>query len=149
MERGEVQGGCGQSWSSVSVTRSATFKDGTIKVLAQEDTEGYPALNKQGVPLTRAFAKTDEQRRILDLVYSQTVFGRPYVVAPEVPRDRVDMLRQAFMAAMRDPDLRAEAERIKVDVDAIGGEEVQTAIAKIYTTPPEILEKAKQAMAAK
>ena len=91
MERGEVQGGCGQSWSSVSATRAAAFKDGTIKVLAQEDTEGYPALNKQGVPLTRDFAKTDEQRRILDLVYSQTVFGRPYVVAPEVPKERVGM----------------------------------------------------------
>ena len=149
MERGEVQGGCGQSWSSVSATRSASFKDGTIKVLAQEDTEGYPALNKQGVPLTRAFAKTEEQRRILDLVYSQTVFGRPYVVAPEVPKDRVSALRQAFMAAIRDPELRAEADRIKVDIDAIGGDELQTAIAKIYTTPPDILEKAKQAMAAK
>ena len=149
MERGEVQGGCGQSWSSVSATRAAAFKDGVIKVLAQEDTEGYPALNKQGVPLTRDFAKTDEQRRILDLVYSQTVFGRPYVVAPEVPKERVDTLRQAFMAAIRDPELRAEAERMKVDIDAIGGEELQTAIAKIYTTPPDILEKARQAMAAK
>ena len=149
IERGEVQGGCGQSWSSVSATRSDSFKDGTIKVLAQEDTEGYPALNKQGVPLTREFAKTDEQRRILDLVYSQTVFGRPYVVAPEVPKERVGALRQAFMAAIRDPELRAEAERIKVDIDAIGGDELQAAIAKIYTTPPDILEKAKQAMAAK
>ena len=149
MERGEVQGGCGQSWSSVSATRAAAFKDGTIKVLAQEDTEGYPALNKQGVPLTRDFAKTDEQRRILDLVYSQTVFGRPYVVAPEVPKERVAALRQAFMAAIRDPELRAEAERIQVDIDAIGGDELQTAIAKIYTTPPDILEKARQAMAAK
>ena len=118
-------------------------------MLAQEDTEGYPALNKQGVPLTREFAKTDEQRRILDLVYSQTVFGRPYVVAPEVPNERVGILRQAFMAAIRDPELRAEAERIKVDIDAIGGDELQAAIAKIYTTPSDILEKAKQAMAAK
>jgi tripartite-type tricarboxylate transporter receptor subunit TctC len=149
MERGEVQGGCGQSWSSVSATRAAAFKDGTIKVLAQEDTEGYPALNKQGVPLTRDFATTDEQRRILDLVYSQTVFGRPYVVAQEVPKERVAALRQAFMAAIRDPELRAEAERIQVDIDAIGGDELQTAIAKIYTTPPDILEKARQAMAAK
>ena len=73
----------------------------------------------------------------------------PYAVAPEVPKDRVSVLRQAFMAAMRDPDLRAEAERIQVDIDAIGGDELQAAIAKIYTTPPDILEKAKQAMAAK
>lgn len=149
MERGEVQGGCGQSWSSVSATYPAWFKEGKIKVLAQEDTHGYPELNKQGVPLTRDFAKNDEQRHILDLVYSQTVFGRPYVVGPEVPKERVDALRKAFIAAMNDPELKAEAKRIEVDVDAIGGEELQAQLAKIYATPPDILEKARRAMAVK
>jgi tripartite-type tricarboxylate transporter receptor subunit TctC len=149
IERGEVQGGCGQSWSSVSATYPAWFKDGKIKVLAQEDTHGYPELNRQAVPLTRNFAKTDEQRRILDLVYSQTVFGRPYVVAPDVPKERVDALRKAFMAAMTDPDLKAEAARIQLDVDAIGGEQLQAEIARMYATPPDILEKARQAMAIK
>ena len=50
MERGEVQGGCGQSWSSVSATYPAWFKEGKVKVLAQEDTHGYSELNKQGCP---------------------------------------------------------------------------------------------------
>ncbi len=149
MERGEVQGGCGQSWSSVSATYPTWFKEGKIKVLAQEDSHGYPELNKQGIPLTRDFAKTEEQRQILDLIYSQTVFGRPYVVGPEVPKERVDALRRAFMATLNDPELKAEAKRIELDVDAIGGEELQAQLAKIYATPPAIVEKARRAIAVK
>jgi tripartite-type tricarboxylate transporter receptor subunit TctC len=149
VERGEVQGGCGQSWSSVSATYPAAFKEGRIKVLAQEDMEGYPELNRLGVPLTRSLARTEEQRQILDFVYSQTTFGRPYVVAPEVPPERVQALRQAFMAAMRDPELQAEAKRIQLDVEATAGEDLQRAIARLYATPPALVEKARQALAPK
>jgi hypothetical protein len=115
----------------------------------QEDTKGYPDLNKQGVPLTRDFAKTDEQTRILDLIYSQTTFGRPYVLAPEVPKERVDALRKAFMATMQDPQLVAEAKRIRLDIIPIAGDELQAMIAKMYATPKDLLEKARQAMPAK
>jgi tripartite-type tricarboxylate transporter receptor subunit TctC len=148
IERGEVQGGCGESWSSVAATYPSWFKDGKVKVLAQEDSEGHPELNRQGVPLTRAFAKTEQQARILDLVYSQTAFGRPYVVAPEVPPERVAALRAAFMATMRDPELRAEAARMQLDVMPVSGEDLQAMIARLYATPKDILAKAKAALAA-
>jgi tripartite-type tricarboxylate transporter receptor subunit TctC len=149
IERGEVQGGCGETWSSVAATYPAWFRDGTVKVLAQEDREGYPELNRQGVPLTRDFAKTDEQRQILDLIYSQTAFGRPYVVAPDVPGERVDALRKAFMAATADPDLIAEARRIQVDVMPVAGEELQAMIATLYRTPKDLLDKARAAITGK
>jgi tripartite-type tricarboxylate transporter receptor subunit TctC len=149
LERGEVQGGCGQSWSSVSATYPHLFKEGKIRPLVQEDTEGYPDLNKQGVPLIPSFAKTDEQKQILDLYYSQTYFGRPYVVAPEVPKERVDALRKAFMATMRDPELVAEAKRMEVDAIPVAGEELQAAITKLYAAPAHLIEKAKQAVAGK
>jgi tripartite-type tricarboxylate transporter receptor subunit TctC len=149
IERGEVQGGCGETWSSVSATYPAWFRDGTVKVLAQEDREGYPELNRQGVPLTRNFAKTDEQRQILDLIYSQTAFGRPYVVAPDVPGERVDALRKAFMAAMADPDLIAEARRIQVDVMPVAGDKLQAMIATLYRTPKDLLDKARAAITGK
>jgi tripartite-type tricarboxylate transporter receptor subunit TctC len=70
-------------------------------------------------------------------------------VAPDVPNDRVAALRKAFMAAMNDPELKAEAARIQLDVEAVGGEELQTALARMYATPPDILEKARQAIAPK
>jgi tripartite-type tricarboxylate transporter receptor subunit TctC len=102
-----------------------------------------------GVPLSKEFAKTAEQKQILDLVYSQTTFGRPYVVAPGVPQERVEALRKAFMAAMTDPDLVAEAKRINLDIAPIPGEELQTLIAKLYATPPSVVEKVRDIMVAK
>jgi tripartite-type tricarboxylate transporter receptor subunit TctC len=146
IEKGEVQGGCGQSWSSAAATYPSWFRDGLVKVLVQEDAVGYPDLKKEGVPLARDFAKTPEQREILDLVYSQTAYGRPYIVAPTVPNERVEALRKAFMAAMQDPDLVAEAKRINLDVVATPGEELQAMITKIYATPADVVERARQAL---
>ena len=98
------------------------------------------------MPLARAFAKTDEQKQILDLVYSQTAFSRPYVVAMETPPARVAALRKAFMETMADKELVAEAAKMKVDADPVSGEELQKKVNAIYATPPEIVEKARKAM---
>ena len=146
MEKGEVQGGCGQTWSSVAATYPAWFRDKLVKPLVQESNVGYPELDRMGVALSRDFAKTPEQKQILELVYSQTTFGRPYVVAPGVPQERVEALRKAFMATMTDPDLVAEAKRINLDIAPIPGEELQTLIAKLYATPQEIVDKARAAL---
>jgi tripartite-type tricarboxylate transporter receptor subunit TctC len=146
IEKGEVQGGCGETWSSVAATYPHWFREKTVKVLVQEDTDGYPELNRQGVPRTRDFAKTDAQRQILDLVYSQTTFGRPYVVAPEVPKERVEALRKAFVDTMRDADLNAEAKRIGLDIMPVAGTELQAKIARMFAAPRDLIEKAKQAM---
>jgi tripartite-type tricarboxylate transporter receptor subunit TctC len=146
MEKGEVQGGCGQTWSSVAATYPAWFRDKLVKPLVQESNVGYPELDRMGVALSRDFAKTPEQKQILELIYSQTTFGRPYVVAPGVPQERVEALRKAFMATMTDPDLVAEAKRINLDIAPIAGEELQTLIAKLYATPQEIVEKARAAL---
>jgi tripartite-type tricarboxylate transporter receptor subunit TctC len=145
IEKGEVQGGCGQSWSSVYATYKQRIDSGELRVLVQEDTAGYPDLNRQGVPLSVTYAKTPEQKQILDLVYSQTVFGRPYVVAAEVPAPRVAALRKAFMDTMADPGLKAEAQKMLLDVDATSGEFLQKKITEIYATPKDIVEKAKKA----
>jgi tripartite-type tricarboxylate transporter receptor subunit TctC len=146
LEKGEVQGACGETWSSVAATYPTWFKDKLVKPLVQESNVGYADLDKMGVPLTKQFARTPEQREILELVYTQTTFGRPYVVAPGVPAERVAALRQAFMETMTDPDLVAEAKRINVDIGPIPGDELQKLIAKVYATPSDIVEKAKAAM---
>ena len=146
MEKGEVQGACGETWSSVAATYPAWFRDKLVKPLVQESNVGYPELDRMGVPLSKEFAKTPEQKQILDLVYSQTTFGRPYVVAPGVPQERVEALRKAFMAAMTDPDLVAEARRINLDIAPIAGEALQTLITRLYATPQEVVDKAKAAL---
>ena len=75
------------------------------KLIAQLATKGHPEMDKMGVPLAIDFAKTDEDRKVMELIYSQLIFGRPYVLPPGTPPDRVAALRKAFMAALQDKDI--------------------------------------------
>lgn len=146
VERNEVHGLCGFGYTSLLTIRPNWVPNGTVKVLVQENVKGSPVLNKLGVPRTLDFAKTDEDRQLMELVYSQGVFGRPYILPPGVPADRVAALRKAFMAAFADKDLLAEAKKMKLDIEAISGEDVQTMVAKLFATPPNIVERAKQSL---
>jgi tripartite-type tricarboxylate transporter receptor subunit TctC len=146
VERGEVQGTCGVGWSSIIAQHPQWLTSGFAKIIAQLASKGHPTMDKMGIPLAIDFAKTDEDRKVMDLIYSQLVFGRPYVLPPGVPADRVAALRKAFMAALQDPETRAEAEKMKLDLDALGGEDVQAEVAKAYAMPPHIVERAKQAL---
>jgi tripartite-type tricarboxylate transporter receptor subunit TctC len=146
LEKGEVQGLCGFSWSSLTAQHPDWVKNGFIRVLAQEHDKGHPALNRMGVPLTVDFAKTPENRTIMELIYSSETFGRPYMMAPGVPAERVAALRKAFMDALKDPEAVAEAQKIGLDLDPISGEELQALAEKIYATPAAVIERAKQAV---
>jgi tripartite-type tricarboxylate transporter receptor subunit TctC len=146
MEKGEVSGICGGSWSSIASHYSAWIEKGFAKPLVQESAIGHPAMKKMGVPLAVDFAKTAEERKILELVYSQTIFGRPYVLAPGTQPDRVAVLRKAFTAALQDQELLAAAEKMRIDIDPVSGEELQSLIEKIYATPPALVARAKAAL---
>ena len=146
VERNEVQGTCGYGWSSLIAQNADLLSSGKVRVLAQETLKSHPTLDKMGVPLTISFAKTDEQRQILELVYGQLVFGRPFILPPGVPAERVTALRRAFDATMKDPKLVAEAEKAQLDVIAVTGEDVQALVTKLFATPPAIVESAKQAL---
>ena len=101
-------------------------------------------MNKMGVPLAVDFATSPENRKIMELIYSSETFGRPYMLAPGVPAERVAALRSAFLATMRDRELLAEAQRIGLAIDPISGEELQTLAADIFATPMGLVEKTKQ-----
>ena len=146
VERNEVQGACGYGWSSLIAQNASLLDSGKVRVLAQETMKSHPTLDKMGVPLTIKFAKTDEQKQILELVYGQLVFGRPYVLPPGVPADRVTVLRRAFDATLKDSKLLAEAERSQLDVQGVTGEDVQAVVTKMYATPAAVVERTKQAM---
>ncbi len=149
IEKGEVHGMCGMNWSSIQTQYANMVKTGEISILAQESLTGHTEMDRMGVPRTGDFAKTDEQRKILDIVYSQQLSSRPYFVAAEVAPDRVAALRKAFMDAWKDPDLLAEAGKMGLQVGPVSGEEVQAFLAKIYASPPELLAKAKEAIKVK
>ena len=149
MDKGEVQGLCGMGYSSILSQRPDWFREGSpVRVLAQETIKGDPDLDKAGVPLTMSFARTEEQKTILSIVYAQGVFTRPFVMAPEVPRERFLAMRKAFLQALADPDLIADATRQGLTVTALPGDELEGMIRKIYATPPDVVEKVRKAIAA-
>jgi tripartite-type tricarboxylate transporter receptor subunit TctC len=82
----------------------------------------------------------------MELVLSQGVFGRPFVLPPGVPPERSDALRKAFMAAMTDPALLSDAKKANLDLEALSGSDLQTLIASLYALPASIVERAKQSM---
>ena len=149
LERGEIQGTCGLGWTGLEAMHPAWFKQDRIRVLVQLNGPGHPDLIKRGVPRAADFAKTGDERRVLELVFSQGLFGRPYVMPPEVPADRVAALRSAFLAALRDKALLDDAANMQLDVDPISGKDLQAAVARLYATPTHLIERARQALTIK
>lgn len=140
MERGEVSGRCGWSWSSVKSTRMDWYENGTIDVLMQISTDKHPDL--PNVPLVTDLADGDDQR-LLKLVFARQALGRPFVAPPGVPEERVKALQDAFMATMEDPDFLAEAEKLDLEITPVSGPKVRELVMEAYDAPPQVVERIK------
>jgi tripartite-type tricarboxylate transporter receptor subunit TctC len=149
LERGEVQGACGIGWTGIELMHPDWFAKDTVRVLVQLSTKGHADLNKRNVPRATVLARDDDERRVIELVFSQGIFGRPYVLPPDVPSERVAALRQAFVQALNDKTLRAEADKMQFDIDPMSGEDLQKLVSDLYATPPRLVERARQALTAK
>jgi tripartite-type tricarboxylate transporter receptor subunit TctC len=139
MERGEVQGRCGWSWSSLKTTHPEWLKDKKVTVPVQLSLTKHAEL--PDVPLVTDYAKTEEQREIFRLVFARNVMGRPFIAAPGIPAERVAIMRKAFMDTMNDKDFLAEADKINLEINAVSGEDLQKLVADAYKTPPDIVKK--------
>jgi tripartite-type tricarboxylate transporter receptor subunit TctC len=147
IEKGEVQGICGVGWGTIKVQYPEVLAGKLFaRIFAQEDIKGHRELTGAGVPLMIALAKTDEERQALQMLYAQSGFSRPFILPPGVPAERVALLRKAFDETMKDPELLAEASRMNLDVDASTGDEVQGLVARMYETPPNVIERLKKAL---
>jgi tripartite-type tricarboxylate transporter receptor subunit TctC len=140
MERGEIQGRCGWSWSSIMSTHKAWIDEKKVTVLVQLALRKHPDL--PNVPLIMDLAKTDEQRQILKLIFARQTMGRPYLAPPGIPADRAEALRKAFMDTMNDKDFVAAAEKEKLEITPVDGADLQKLVAEVYATPAEIQKKA-------
>jgi tripartite-type tricarboxylate transporter receptor subunit TctC len=138
MERGEVQGIC-QTTSAFAGSAQRLLDDGTFRILFTTEREAVPAL---GVPSVFAYAKTEEERGILEIHASSLELGRPLLAPPNVPAERVAALRQAFTAAVQSPALLAEAKQMSLTVEARSGEEIAAAIRGVAELPEALVAKA-------
>jgi tripartite-type tricarboxylate transporter receptor subunit TctC len=144
IERGEVAGRCGWSWSTILSTKADWVADKKIVLLLQMALEKHPDL--PDVPLVTDFAKTDEQRQILDILLSPQLMGRPLLMPPDVPADRLAAMRAAFVASMTDPQFIAGARAINLEISMVTGERLETMIKHLFAMPKPIVEKAAAAV---
>jgi tripartite-type tricarboxylate transporter receptor subunit TctC len=144
IERGEVDGRCGWSWSSVKSTRAAWITENKLNFLVHLSQAKAPELPH--IPLISDFAN-DRQKQILKVVLGRQVMGRPFAAPPGVPEDRKQALRKAFDETLKDPAFLAEADKLKLDVNPVTGAEIDRLVADIYGTPKDIVEETRKAIA--
>lgn len=143
IERGEVQGRCGWSWSSVKATRPDWYRDKKIYIPLQFALAKHADL--PDVPLAMDLAKNPRDRQILEVIFSTQPMGRPFATGPDVPADRVKALRAAFDATFKDKDFLAETEKGKLEIEYVSGDEVAKIVNRLAATPPDLLKAAYEA----
>jgi tripartite-type tricarboxylate transporter receptor subunit TctC len=147
LERNEVSGICGVYYSSFTSQYADWRETGRVKPVLQESLTGHPALAGDKVPVLADLVKP-EDKLVAELIFGQLVFGRPYVLPPGTSADRVAALRKGFVAALADPELLADAEKAKVEIRPVPGEEVQELVGRMYSAPAATVAKAKDILAA-
>jgi tripartite-type tricarboxylate transporter receptor subunit TctC len=140
IERGEVQGACA-SYGQFRIYEQL-IRDGKLVFLLRAEAE--PIAEIPDVPSIFDHARSDEQRDLMAFVFASTTFGRPYVLPPDTPPERVATLRRAFADALADPALLAEAARIRMDLTYRPPDDLERALARLYATPPGLIETVKQ-----
>ena len=141
IERGEVNGRCGWSWSSMKSAQAAWLTENKVHILAQLALSKHADL--PNVPLIIDLAQNDEQRQILRLIFARQGLGRPFLGPPGIPPDRLNALRQAFEATMKDREFLAEADKLKLEINPLTGAQVEDLVKQVYAgTPPEVAKRA-------
>ena len=146
MEKGEVEGIGDWSWSSLKVQKPEWLRDKKVNVLMQGALENDPEL--PGVPNALDYVKDPVSRQALELYFTQKTVARPLVAPPDVPADRLAILRKALMALAEDKEFLEDAQRSRLDIEILPGEAVEKVIARIATTPPEAVARMVSAMSA-
>ena len=142
MERGEVHGRCGWSYSSM-LSQSRPLLDGKkiniVMQLALEKHEDLP-----NVPLIMDLPASPQDKAAMRLIVSRQAIARPFAAPPGVPPERVKALRDAFDATMKDPDFVKEATRLALEVRPVNGADVDKLIREIYASPADVVKRASE-----
>ena len=144
MHRGEVNGVCSMDASSIKSQFSDDVASGRLKLVIQmgaKKSEEFGA-----IPSVFDYARTDEQRAVLEVLFKQLLLGRPLAGPPKMPADRLQAMRTAFDATMKDVDFRAEADKVGLEIDPASAAEVDALLKRYAAYPPEIFRKAQEAL---
>jgi tripartite-type tricarboxylate transporter receptor subunit TctC len=145
MERGEVQGMCGLSWSTVKTRHMDWLVAKKVNIPVQAGLSKVDEL--PDVPVVTDLVKNQEQMQIVRLILASQAMARPFAAPPGIPEDRKRALIEAFDKTMKDPDFLAEAEKMKADINPVSARAIDSLLAEVYKTPKEIIAKAAKATA--
>ncbi len=142
MERGEVEGHS-TAWSAVKVAKPDWLRDKTVNIIVQFALKRHPEL--PDVPTAVELARNDEERPVLGAIMNASEVGTAFFTTPGIPPDRLAALRRAFDETVKDPEFLAEAEKVRLGVTPMTGEEVQKLVAQVSSLSPALLERVRAA----
>jgi len=145
IERKEVDGATSVSFAAIKTAQRDWLDNKKINLLAQHTLKASPEL--KGVPVILDFAKSEENRRVLELVFARQSIGYPYAAPPNVPTNRLEAIRKAFQETLQDPEFLAAIAKGGLLVDGMSGAQIQDLLVKLYAMPLAIAERARSAMA--
>jgi tripartite-type tricarboxylate transporter receptor subunit TctC len=144
MERGEVDGLCGLSWSTIKTRYAQWYKDKKINIIVQAAFKKEPEMGD--VTLVLDVTKDQETLQIMKLFLAAQEMARPFAAPPGIPEDRKAALIAAFETTMKDPEFLTEAKKQNLDVSPVTAANLNTLLAELYATPKAVLQKAAQAV---
>ena len=144
MERGEASGLCGLDWSSLKSQKADWVRDKKLNILVQDALDPEPELTAMGVPQIWSFIKNDVDKKATELILSQQLFGRSYVVPPGTNPEAVEILRDAFNKTMQDKEFLADAERLRIGITASTGAKLQEVVQRVHGSDKSVIERAKK-----
>jgi tripartite-type tricarboxylate transporter receptor subunit TctC len=146
LERGEVQGRVSGGWTGDRKTVEPWHAAGKVRYLAVVSLKASAYF--PGLPLVTDYAKTDEQKQVMELILSSQLWGRPFTMPPGVPSDRVAAMRKAFVDLTKDAAFVAEAEKLQLDLELVDGPEIDAIMARVYAAPLAVVDIARKAIGA-
>jgi tripartite-type tricarboxylate transporter receptor subunit TctC len=144
VERKEVDGATAISYAAIKTAHRDWIESKKVNLLVQHALKANAEL--KDVPVILDFAKSEDDRRVLEMVFARQSIGYPYAAPPNVPADRLAAIRKAFDATMQDAAFLAEAAKTSSEIDPMTGQQLQALLEKLFSMPPAIAERAKQAM---
>jgi tripartite-type tricarboxylate transporter receptor subunit TctC len=140
VERGEAEGICGLSWSTMKASRPHWIKENLLNVVVQMGLAKLRDL--PDVPSALDLVEDPANRQVMELILIRQEAGRPFAAPPGTPADRVAALRRAFEETLADPDFIAEAEKAQLEIEPLSGDEIDKLLARAYGAPKGIVERA-------
>lgn len=144
MERGEVDGLCGLSWSTIKTRHAEWLSNHSANIIVQAALKKEPEI--AAVPLATDLVRNPEQLQIIRLLLASQAMARPFAAPPDIPAERKSALIAAFDATMRDADFLAEAQKLNFEIHPVNAATIDGLLAEVYATPKDVIARAAKAI---